>query len=108
MGKPFDHNDRAAILAALTDPDPNNVAALAIEERLDALTQVLLDAIGTTGDIPESITFTKPKSVLEEIVIELFEATIQDQYEVIAERLGVEVDELPRLPKVVILDYGRQ
>ena len=34
----FDRNDRAAILAALNDPDPNNPVAVALAERLKELT----------------------------------------------------------------------
>ncbi len=107
MTKPFDHNDRAAILAALADDDPDNPIAIAIGQRLDALAKVLEDACAKMGDLPEHIDVTKPVTVLDQIVLDLFRATLHDQRDLIAQLRGRKPDEL-HVPEVRILGHGRQ
>ena len=102
MTKPFDHNDRAAILAALADDDPDNPIAIAIGQRLDALAKVLEDACAKMGDLPEHIDVTKPATARD-----LFRATLHDQRDLIAQLRGRKPDEL-HVPEVRVLDHGRQ
>lgn len=112
MTKPFDNNDRAAILAALEDDDPENPIAVAIGQRLDALAKVLedacaKDACAKMGDLTEHIDVTKPATVLDQIVLDLFRATLHDQRDLIAQLRGRKPDEL-HVPEVRVLDHGRQ
>lgn len=107
MTKPFDNNDRAAILAALDDDDPENPIAVAIGQRLDALAKVLEDVCAKMGDLPEHIDVTKPATVLDQIVLDLFRATLHDQRDLIAQLRGRKPDEL-HVPEVRVLDHGRQ
>ena len=107
MTKPFDANDRAAIVAALADTDPDNTIAIAIALKLDALSKLLEDACAKTGELPQSIEFTKPGTVLDQIVIDLFRATLRDQRDLIARLCGKHPDHLS-VPEIRILDHGRQ
>jgi hypothetical protein len=108
MTKAFDVHDRAAIQAALADPDPENEIAKAISVRIDAITKLMVDQIAKTGSLPETIEFTKPATALDDVVIALFQATAHDQYAVIAGMLDKELSDMPPMPKIVILDHGSQ
>ena len=107
MTKPFDHNDRAAILAALDDDDPDNPIVVAIGQRLDALAKVLEDACAKMGDLPELIDVKRPATVLDQIVLDLFRATLHDQRDLIARLRGGKPNAL-HVPEVRVLDHGRQ
>lgn len=107
MTKPFDPNDRAAIIAALEDDDPDNPIAVAIAQRLDALSKVLEDVSAKMGAMPEGIDVTKPATVLEQIVIDMFREVLREQRDLIAKLHGRQPDELD-VPEIRILDHGRQ
>lgn len=89
----FDPNNRAAIDAALQDPDPNNPVARAVATRLTAFAQILAEATEKQGRVPDEITIGKPQTVLDEVAIDLFRRTLE---------------EAEGAPRLVILDYGRQ
>jgi len=108
MTKSFDHNDKAAIVAALSDTDPENDIAKAIAMRIEALSNVLFKIVRERGELPESIEFAKPSSALDEAVIMLFLETFESQYAAIAEMLGKDASQMPPMPKIVILEHGRQ
>lgn len=108
MTKPFDPNDRAAIIAALEDPDPDNPIAKEIAAKFDALTKVLEEACGKLGEMPETIRFAKPASALDEIVIALFHDALHDQRATLAALLQMDPAELLSLPEIKILDHGTQ
>lgn len=107
MTKPFDPNDRAAIVAALEDDDPDNPIAVAIAQRLDALSKALEDICAKMGEMPERIEVTKPATVLDQIVIDLFTAVHHDQRDLIAQLRGMPPEDLS-VPEIRILDHGRQ
>lgn len=107
MTKPFDPNDRAAIVAALEDDDQDNAIAAAIAQRLDALSKVLEDACARMGDLPQRIEVTKPTTVLDQIVLDLFTAALHDQRDVVAQLRGMRPEDLS-VPEIRILDHGRQ
>lgn len=108
MTEAFDVNDRAAIQAALADPDPENEIAKAIALRTNSLTEQLMEEITRVGELPESFEFAKPVTALDEVVIALFEATVNDLHAVIADVFGKELSDMPPMPKIVILDHGSQ
>lgn len=108
MTKVFDVNDRAAIQAALADPDPENEIAKAIALRTNALTEQLIGGITKGGELPEVIEFAKPVTALDDVVIALFEATVNDLHAVIADVFGTERSDIPPIPKIVIVDHGSQ
>lgn len=107
MTKPFDPNDRAAIVAALEDDNRDNAIAAAIAQRLDALSKVLEDACARTGNLPQRIEVTKPTTVLDQIVLDLFTEAFHDQRDVIAQLRGMHPEDLS-IPEIRILDHGRQ
>jgi hypothetical protein len=107
MTKSFDHNDRAAIEAAIASPDPENEIAGAIAVRIDAMTKIIAEAVEKQGELPRQITVTKPASALDEVVIALFQEALQEQYVLLAKSLGKDISELS-LPEIVVLDHGRQ
>jgi len=107
LTKPFDANDRAAIVAALEDTDPNNPIAAAIALKLDALSKLLENACAKTGELPQSIEFTKPDTVLDQIVIDLFTTTLRDQRDLIARLRGKHPDHLS-VSEIRVIDHGRQ
>ena len=107
MTKPFDLNDRAAILAALEDTDPDNPVVAAIEQRLHALAKVLEDACAHTGELPHRIQISKPATALDEIVIDLFKASLLHQRHLVARLRGIPPEELS-IPEIRIMDHGRQ
>jgi len=82
MTKPFDHNDREAIRAALADPDEDNEVAKAIAVRIEALTDILMKTATERGELPKQIEITKPKTALDEIVVEMFQQVLREQSEV--------------------------
>jgi hypothetical protein len=93
VSQTFDPNDRAAILAALADPDPSNPIARAVAERVEALAGALKDATEKAGGLPRRIEIGKPRTALDEIAVQLFERTLAD---------------MPGAPVVVVTDHGRQ
>jgi len=105
--KPFDPDDRAAIVAALEDDDPDNPIAAAITQRLDALSKVLESACARMGELPDRIEVTKPATVLDQVVLDLFTAALHDQRDLIARLRGMRSEDLC-VPEVWILDHGRQ
>lgn len=107
MTKPFDVNDRAAILAALEDTDPGNPVVAAIEQRLHALAKILEEACTYTGELPGQIQVSKPATALDEIVIDLFKASLLHQRHLVARLRGIPPEELG-IPEIRILDHGRQ
>ena len=108
MTKPFDQNDRAAILAALANPDPENEIAQAVATRVNALSEILKETVAERGELPQSIDITKPKTVLDEVAISLFAELVNEQGEALAKQLGVDAADLNGFPKVRILDHGQQ
>lgn len=68
----FDPNDRQLIEAALRDTDPNNPVAVQVAKRLDALRDVLSHVLAKQGALPQEITVSRPSTVLDEIVIDMF------------------------------------
>lgn len=105
MTKPFDHNDHEAIRAALDDPSEDNEIAQAIAVRLEALTDILKQTVAERGEMPKEVEFTKPKTALDRIVIEMFEDVLKTESAALAESLGVDPSSLP---VVRILDHGQQ
>ena len=89
----FDPNDRAQIEAALKDPDPDNPVSKAIAARLDALRDVLEQTTSQQKTLPAEITFAKPATGLDEIVIAMFKDALAT---------------MPDAPTVRSLEYGRQ
>lgn len=108
MTKSFDANDRAAILAALDNPDAKDPIATEIAVRLEALMKVLQEAVARTDDLPRVIEFTKPATVLDEVVILLFQETVSEQFATIARSLGKDPAEMASAIEVRILDHGKQ
>jgi hypothetical protein len=76
MTNDFDPNDRAAITAALASDDPQNPIARAVAARLDAMTKAFEEASAATGGLPDQIEISKPLTVLDEIVIDLFRLSL--------------------------------
>lgn len=107
MTKPFDANDKAAIVAALEDTDPDNTIAIAIALKLDTLSRMIKDASAKLGELPQIIEVTKPATVLDQIVIDLFRTTLRDQRNLVARLCGKHPDDLS-VPEIRILDHGRQ
>ena len=105
MTKPFDPNDRAAIVAALEDDDQDNAIAAAIAQRLDALSKVLKTP--ARGWETAEIEGTKPTPGLDQIVLDLFTAPLHDQRDVVAQSRGMRPEDLS-VPEIRILDHGRQ
>ena len=105
MTKPFDHNDHEAIRAALDDPSSDNEIAQAIALRLETLTDILKETIVERGEMPQQIDFTKPKTALDRIVIEMFEEVLKTERAALAESLGIDPSSLP---VIRILDHGQQ
>jgi hypothetical protein len=108
MTESFDANDRAAIHAALADPDPENEIAKAIAVRIVAHTELMLDQVTKMGAWPDSIEFAKPANAFDEAVITLFQALVHGQHAVIADMLGKDLSDMPPVPKIFILDHGSQ
>lgn len=105
MIKPFDHNDHEAICAALDDPSEDNEVSHAIALRLEALTDILKKTVAERGEMPQEIEFTKPKTALDRIAIEMFEEVLRTESAALAESLGIDPSSLP---VIRILDHGQQ
>jgi predicted aconitase len=95
MTKPFDANDRSAILAALAEPNPPDEASRAIVEaiatRVKALTDVL-SKVSTEHGAPDAIEIAKPQTALDEVVVALFRQAMRE----------------PGAPPVIVHQHGKQ
>jgi len=74
----WDPNDRAAIEAALSDPDPDNPIALALAERIEDLTGRYRLYAETLGHVPTELVLVRPKTALDEIAYRLHLETIAE------------------------------
>lgn len=74
----FDRDDRAAIEAALADPDTDDPVAKAIADRLKELTGRYWAHAETLGRMPTEILLVKPQTAFDEIVYRLHLKTIAD------------------------------
>ena len=91
MTTAFDPNDRAAILAALDDPE--NPIARAVATRVEALAGSLQKSTEAFGKLPDRVEIGKPKTLLDEIAVGLFKRALAD---------------VPGAPPVVVYDHGSQ
>jgi len=74
----FDRNDRAAILAALNDPDPNNPVAVALAERLKELTGRFWLHAEKLGRVPTELMLVKPTTAFDDIAYRLHLDAVAD------------------------------
>lgn len=74
----FDPDDRAAIEAALADPDADNPIAMAIAERLKELTGRYWLHAEKLGRVPTELLLVKPRTAFDEIAYRLHLQTIAD------------------------------
>jgi hypothetical protein len=74
----FDRNDRAAILAALNDPDPNNPVAVALAERLKELTGRYWLHAEKLGRVPTELMLVKPTTAFDDIAYRLHLNAVAD------------------------------
>lgn len=108
MMRSFDDIERAAVMAAISDPDPENEIAKAIAVRIEAMNKIVVDAVQRAGGMPRFIEFSKPITAIDEAAIALFHTTMHDEYAVMADKLGKELSDMPPMPRIVILDHGKQ
>jgi len=74
----FDQNDRAAIEAALADPDPDNTIAKAVAERLKDLTGRYWLHAEKLGRVPTELMLVRPQTAFDEIVYRLHLEALAD------------------------------
>ena len=74
----FDRNDRAAILAALADPDANNPVAVALAARLKELTGRYWLHAEKLGRVPTELMLVKPTTAFDDIAYRLHLNTVAD------------------------------
>lgn len=99
----IDTNDRAAIIAALEGGDPNSPVAVAIAQKLDALSKILEHACAETGGFPEVIRIKEPITALDELVVGIFRATLREKCNEIAQQYCKHPDEIG-FPDIQITD----
>jgi len=74
----FDPNDRAAIMAALADPDPDNPIAKAVAERLKDLTGRYWLHAEKLGRVPTELMLVRPQTAFDETVYRLHLEALAD------------------------------
>ncbi len=74
----FDRNDRAAILAAIDDPDPNNPIAVALAERLKEMTGRYWLHAEKLGRVPTELMLVKPTTAFDDIACRLHLNAVAD------------------------------
>ncbi len=75
----FDPNDRAAIDAALRDPDPDNPIAVAVTQRMKELLRNIELLARRRGGMPTELFLHRPATAFDDIVIRLTFQTIADE-----------------------------
>jgi len=74
----FDPNDRAAIMAAMADPDPDNPIAKAVAERLKDLTGRYWLHAEKLGRVPTELMLVRPQTAFDETVYRLHLEALAD------------------------------
>jgi hypothetical protein len=89
----FDRNDRAAIEAALNDPDPGNPIAVSFAELLTVLGEVFAEQAQKMGGFPSQLRLVKPRTAFDDIVLQTFVREIADITGVELETVWVAADD---------------
>jgi hypothetical protein len=109
MTKPFDFYDHEAIREAVSHPTGDqDKLSHAMTVRLEALRDVLKQSVEETGEFPRYIDVATPKTVLDQVVIEMFQKILREEGVTVAEGLDIDPSELSWVPVVRIVDCGRE
>lgn len=97
-GVAFDPDDRAAIEAAVADPDPENPIAIALVGRLKELMGRYWRHATQLGRVPTELMVVRPRTVLDEVACQMFLQTIADtlDHKLTIVWVEGEADEVPR------------